>query len=239
MFDIEELLNKNNKYKNAILQKRFKSKKNSVGYVILNNKPRVLKWYAPGFKKNMDTEYNILQKGVSILNIPNLIEIDREYNVIIMSYIVGKNLCDVINDTIMPRELKKKYVLGLAEWFATFHKHFSNNDRFIIRGDSILRNFIVTDRIWGVDFEESRAGNPTEDIGSICSSILSTDPMFTNEKFLLCKWFIKSYKIYVKWNVNNINNEIANALLERIQWMPEQENLLRDYSKIIRVQGLK
>jgi thiamine kinase-like enzyme len=110
---------------------------------------------------------------------------------------------------------------------------------FIIRGDSILRNFIVTDRIWGVDFEESRAGNPTEDIGSICSSILSTDPMFTNEKFLLCKWFIKSYKIYVKWNVNNINNEIANALLERIQWMPEQENLLRDYSKIIRVQGLK
>jgi hypothetical protein len=36
MFDIEELLNKNNKYKNAILQKQFKSKKNSVVYVILN-----------------------------------------------------------------------------------------------------------------------------------------------------------------------------------------------------------
>jgi tRNA A-37 threonylcarbamoyl transferase component Bud32 len=197
-----------------------------------------LKWYAPGFKKKMNAEYNILQMGTSILNIPNLIGIDRENNIIIMSYIFGKNLCDTINDNTIPTELKKRYLFGLAEWFANFHKHFSKNDRFIIRGDSILRNFIVTNRVWGVDFEESRIGNPAEDIGSICSSILSTDPMFTNDKFLFCKWFIKSYKLFVKWNVNNINNEIANALLDRIQWRPEQENHLRNYSKSIRFQGL-
>ena len=51
MKDIEELIKNNKKYKNVVIQKRFISKKNTVCYVILNGKPRVLKWFAPGFKK--------------------------------------------------------------------------------------------------------------------------------------------------------------------------------------------
>jgi len=68
MKDINELIKNNKKYKNTVIQKRFISKKNTVCYVILNDKPRVLKWYAPGFKKNMEIEYAILKKGSSKLN---------------------------------------------------------------------------------------------------------------------------------------------------------------------------
>jgi len=44
---------------------------------------------------------------------------------------------------------------------------FKTDDQFLIRGDSSLRNFMFTDRIWGVDFEESRIGSPVEDIGRV------------------------------------------------------------------------
>jgi hypothetical protein len=77
-----------------------------------------------------------------------------------------------------------------------------------------------------------------EDIAGMCSSILSTDPMFTDEKFQLCKTFIESYKKSVKWALDNINDEIAYALLEKIQWRPEEEETLRMYNMRIRERGL-
>jgi tRNA A-37 threonylcarbamoyl transferase component Bud32 len=238
MKDIEELINSSKKYKNAIVQKRFESKKNTVSYVILNEKPRILKWFAPGFKENMEIEYTILKKGSSKLSMPTPLAKDEDKNVISMTYIIGKNLCDVINDENTAFDEKKKIISMLSEWFANFHKHFKTEDKFLIRGDSILRNFILTDRIWGVDFEESRFGKPIEDMAAMSASILSTDPMFIDEKFGLCKTFIESYQKSVSWRLDNVNDEIAYALLERIQWRPEHEETLRKYAQRIRKKGL-
>jgi len=239
MKDIEELIKNNKKYKNVVIQKRFTSKKNTVCYVILNGKPRVLKWFAPGFKKNMETEHIILKKGASKLNIPTPLEKDGENNVLEMGYIIGENLCDVINDEKTTTTEKQRLMHLLAEWFSEFHTYFKEAEKFYIRGDSILRNFILTDRIWGVDFEESRYGKPIEDIASMCASILSTDPLFTDEKFQLCRIFMDSYEKSVKWNLNDIDNEIAYALLEKIQWRPDKEEVLREFAQKIRKKGLK
>jgi tRNA A-37 threonylcarbamoyl transferase component Bud32 len=238
MKDIEELINSNKKYKNAIVQKRFESKKNTVSYVILNKKPRILKWFAPGFKKNMETEFAILKKGSSKLSMPTPLVKDEDDNVIAMTYIIGKNLCDVLNDENTTSDDKKKTIRMLGEWFADFHKQFKTEDKFQIRGDSILRNFILTDRVWGVDFEESRFGKPIEDIAGMCASILSTDPMFTDEKFGLCKTFIESYQKSVTWRLDNINEEVAYALLEKIQWRPDREETLRKNAQRIRKKNL-
>jgi tRNA A-37 threonylcarbamoyl transferase component Bud32 len=238
MKDIEDLIKSSKKYKNALIQKRFESKKNTVGYVILNNRPRVLKWYAPGFKANMEADYSILKNGSSKLNIPKPFNIDKDNNVIVMNYLIGTNLCDVINDQNTSIDQKKKVITELSEWFAKFHSYFKTKDSFCIRGDSILRNFILTDRVWGVDFEEARNGRPVEDIAGMCSSILSTNPMFTDEKFQLCKTFIKSYEKSVKWDLGDINDEIAYSLLEKSQWRPEDEETLCKYSKIIKKKGL-
>lgn len=238
MKDIKELVKNNKKYKKATIQQDFKSKKNTVAYVTLNDKPRVLKLFVPGLKKNMKNEYSILKKGSSKLNIPTPFELDEENNVLILNYIIGENLCDLVNDKKTSTSEKERLMILLAKWFEKFHSHFKDEDEFFIRGDSNLRNFIFNDRIWGVDFEEARTGKPVEDIAGICSSILSTDPMFTSEKFYLCKKFIESYGKSAPWAVNNINDEVAYALLENIQYRPEQEEILRKYSKKIRQKGL-
>jgi tRNA A-37 threonylcarbamoyl transferase component Bud32 len=187
----------------------------------------------------MKNEHRIIKKGASKLNIPSIYELDEKNNVIIMNYIAGENLCDIINDNNTTFSEKERLIVLLAEWFYDFHNFYKKDNQFNIHGDSTLRNFIFTDRIWGVDFEESRTGKVVEDIAGICSSILSTDPMFTSEKFQLCKILVDSYTNLAPGRIININDEIAYALLEKIQWRADDEEELRKYSLKIREKGLK
>jgi tRNA A-37 threonylcarbamoyl transferase component Bud32 len=188
----------------------------------------------------MDLEYSILKKGFSDLSIPSPLEKDTENNVLVMSYIMGENVCDIVNDLQMVLEEKQKVVQLLADWFVNFHTFFKSEDGFRLRGDANLKNFILSrGRIWGVDFEESRMGRPNEDLATLCVSLLSTDPMFTDEKFHLCQIFLDSYRKSVKWDVENINTEISYALLERIQWRSNDEEILRKYATKIRSKGLR
>lgn len=213
MKEIEILLNKSIKYKNSIIQKKFHSKKNTVAYVIFNNKPRILKWFAPGFRNQMNNEFHVLKKGSSKLKIPIAYEKDNINNVIIMNYIPGKNLCDIINDDNENSENKEKIIIKLAFWFKRFHEFYKTNNQNYIRGDSNLRNFIFTDNIWGLDFEEFRIGNIDEDIANICTSILTTDPKYTNEKYTLCRLFIKSYFKNLLINYERLSKEITYSIL--------------------------
>ena len=89
-----------------------------------------------------------------------------------------------------------------------------------------------------MDFEESRNGKPIEDIADMCSSILTTDPMFTKEKYQLCRIFTDSYIKKAPGRLANINNEIAYSILKKIQWRPDQEEILRKQSKKIKDKGI-
>lgn len=239
MRDIDELKQNVKKYKKIVIQNKLKSKKNTVAYVTIKNKPRVLKWFVPGLKRQMKKEHAIIKKGSSKLNIPSIYEMDEKNHVLIMNYITGENLCDIINDEKTTFGEKERLMILLSEWFFNFHNFYKEGDEFHIHGDSTLRNFILTDRIWGVDFEESRTGKVVEDIAGMCSSILSTDPMFTSEKFQLCKTLIDSYKKLAPGRILNTDAEIAYALLEKIQWRSDDEEKLRKYSFKIREKGLK
>jgi len=238
MKTIEELLQPDSPYSNVIVQKQFHSKKNTVAYVTIKNKPRVLKWFVPGFKQQMETEVATLKKAAGELQVPHIYNVDDPRNVITMSYIMGENLCDVLHEKTTTISEKLRLMVLLAEWFARFHQHFKTVDEFYIRGDPTLQNFILADRIWGVDFEESRKGKPVEDIAGCCASLLTTDPMFTAEKFQLCKQFIKSYNDRSQWKLGTINDDVAYALLEKIQWRPGDEEHLRTYAARIRKHGL-
>jgi tRNA A-37 threonylcarbamoyl transferase component Bud32 len=238
MKNIEELVQNIKKYKKAVIQLNFKSKKNTVAYVTLDGKPRILKWFVPGLKQQMKNEYSILKKGSSKLNIPTVYEIDEENNVLTMNYIMGENLCDLINDEDTSFSEKQRLMILLAGWFNDFHNFYKKEDEFLIHGDPSLRNFVLTDRIWGVDLEESRSGRPVEDIAGICASILTTDPMFTPEKNKLCQLFLESYADLAPGRIKSANNEIAYALLEKIQWRPQDEEVLRQNSIKIRENGL-
>lgn len=238
MRNIGELVNTTKKYKKSVVQQEFKSKKNTVAYVTINNNPRVLKWFVPGFKRQMNVEYTVLKKGSSKLNIPSVYEMDEKNNVLVTNYITGQNLCDIINNNDIAQAEKQKLIMLLAEWFNDFHNFFKKEKDFTIRGDPSLRNFILTDKIWGLDFEESRPGRPVEDLAGMCASILSTDPMFTKEKFNLCKLLLEHYNEIAPGRIINANDEIAYALLENIQFRPTDEEVLRKQSKKIREHGI-
>lgn len=240
MRDIQDLIGTAERYKNVLLQKRFTSKKNTVSYVILDGQPRVLKWFVPGLKKNMDNEYSVLKKGHTKLYMPYPFEKDTENNVLILSYIIGENISDIINTRHTLPEQKQRIVQQLADWFVQFHSFFKEEDRFHIRGDAGLRNFIFgRGHIWGVDFEESRISNASEDLAALCASLLTSDPMFTDEKFHLCQIFLDAYRNSTQWIIEKINAEIAYAVLARIQWRQNDEERLRAYAKIIRNKGLQ
>lgn len=214
MKDIDFLINNSKKYKKSIIQKKFQSKKNTVTYVIYNDKPRILKWFAPGFSEHMNIEYNVLKEGLSKLKIPIIYEKDDKNNVIIMNYIPGKNLCDIINDNTVNFSKKKEIIIELAIWLKNFHEFYKRDDQIFIRGDSILRNFILSDKIWGLDFEEFRIGSIEEDISNLCISLLTTDPKYTNEKYQLCKIFIESYSKKQMINFERLSKELTYSLLK-------------------------
>lgn len=240
MRDIQELIGNVEKYKTVAIQKRFESKKNTVAYVIFNDQPRILKLFVPGLKRNMEIEYSILKKGFSNLTMPSPFEKDSDNNVLVMSYITGENVCDILNDPQKIFDEKIKVVHLLANWFVKFHTFFKSEDGFRLRGDANLKNFIFSRaHIWGVDFEESRIGKPGEDLATLCVSLLSTDPMFTDEKFQFCQIFIDTYRKSVKWDVEHLNADISFALLERIQWRSRDEEILRKYAYKIRNKGLQ
>ncbi len=238
MRDIEELIKNSKKYKQVTIQKKFKSKKNTVAYVTINKKPRVLKFFVPGLKKNMENEYKLLRKGKGTLNIPMIYDKDEKNNCLVMNYIMGENLCDILNSEVTSYSEKERLMILLSEWFNDFHNFFKKEKEFLIHGDPTIRNFIFTDRIWGVDFEENRKGRPVEDIAGVCASILSTDPMFTKEKNKLCNTLVHRYTKLSPGRILKIKKEIAYSLLEKIQWRPNQEEILRKHSKKIRKYGI-
>lgn len=228
-------------YKKYYLDRNIKimnSKKNMVFLIKIDGKSRILKSFEPDVKKRMNVESSILKKGSPVLSIPTLYEIDYFNNFLIMQYIKGKNLCDIINSKDTSFDRKLKILILLAKWFLEFHEYFKTQKKFLLRGDSNLRNFLYDNQIWGVDFEESRFGEPIEDIACMCSSILSTDPMFTKEKFLLCNTFVESYSEKINMKIEKLNRMISLRLMQKIQWRSKDFQILKRYANIIRKRGL-
>jgi len=61
--------------------------------------------------------------------------------------------------------------------------------------DAVLSNFILSDdKIFGVDLEDAGPGDPLDDVGQLCASILGSEPFFTPVKFDLCLRMLRSYE---------------------------------------------
>lgn len=238
MIDVKNLIINKKQYQNFIIKKRLKSRKNKVYLINYNNNLYILKIFNSDLRENLQNEYKILKQGSSKLNIPKPIKFDNENNTILIEYIDGLNFCDIINNDKISFFEKKKHMNMLAKWYYDFHIFFKKSNKYLIRGDSILRNFILTDILWGVDFEESRYGQPTEDIASMCVSILSTDPMFNEEKIKLCSVFIRTYEKMINKKLININYQISKVLLENVKRRKNGKDILKDYACKIRNESI-
>ncbi|MFX1300794.1 MAG: phosphotransferase [Promethearchaeota archaeon] len=116
-------------------------------------------------------------------------------DVLVLEYISGPNLCDLITENPDPN-----YGQLLASWLAKYHTAFRRNEtQILIKGDARIRNFLYHhDHLVGVDFEESHIGPYFEDLAVACASILDTDPLFTKEKLRLCNGVVETYAPYHK-----------------------------------------
>ena len=221
------------------LIKRLKSKKNRVCLVRNGRDAYVLKLYRAPYHRRSCAEHRVLKEARrGGLAVPQPLAFIKN-KALLMKWIPGENLCDALNRRCLP-----EYADQLAQWFSTFHGHFKRpGGRAMLRGDAILRNFIVhpDGTLYGIDFEEAKIGNPLEDLAKICASILDTDPMFTAPKVALCRRLLKGYgRITGKGNLESAAaGAIARALRETSQYRPEQRRYLLQKAVYIEQGGLE
>jgi len=197
---------------------RLRSRKNSVCIVETDEGRLVLKLFLTG---RATKESRVLRRALlRRLRVPKIHA--AVGNIILMEFIEGPNVCDLMNDT-----LEGRYAVELGKWFAQFHLAFKRNGLTLVRSDSILRNFLeASNGTYGVDFEEAHVGDGLEDVGQICASILDTDPVFTPKKYELCRTLITAYQEETDSDLTDVELHTANALRLAARFRPSRRRLL-------------
>lgn len=171
-------------------------------------------------KTEVETLRMARRSGIAV---PGVVDVaDRA---LLMDLVPGRT----VNEYLETPEMGDK-VLAVAGWLAAFHAAFRAGDTVCVRSDAILRNFIVADRVYGIDFELAHRGSPEEDVGETLAYLLDTDPMFSGEKFALGKRFISRYEKESGIPLKNIDSFIGRSLREAARFRPRQSPLLMDWA---------
>lgn len=223
---LEEILVENYGHKVSILSlELLKSRKNIVVHLEIVNEEQaapigvVAKMFVAD---KFDIESRILKSSwEKSLAVPEVIE--ARDGVILMNYISGEPLVDVLN-----RTFEQSLIDILAEWYYNYH-----NAHDMIKGDPRLRNFIYDNgRIYGVDYEETRPGPWVLDIGGTAASMLDTNPIFDIRKQKLCWALLGTYLDLIG---EEKNSEIENEFNETVADILEQTAIRRNNAEIMSI----
>lgn len=178
-----------------------------------------------------DRELEILKRSEeNNLTVPHIL--DAKDGVILMEFIRGQVLTDIINETFSSTVIE-----DLARWYYVFHTIHS-----LIKGDPRLRNFIQHNQaLFGVDFEESREGDWMEDIGGVAASLLDTRPVFHGKKQKLAWHLLECYLDSAGLQQSRklekrFENTIAKALKQTSRWRNDSDILM--LAKRIEAKGI-
>ncbi|MFX0012718.1 MAG: hypothetical protein ACFE9R_20575 [Candidatus Hermodarchaeota archaeon] len=251
--DLPDLVDKFNHF----ILAPFKSKKNTVVNLSFNRATETLpkEMVVKIFRTiNSESEYQtILRLKHQNLNIPDIIFYKTPY--LFLKKIEGVNICDYINDQLkgidslddLEPKVKENIVNcveKLAEWLANLHlnnivKKTGDMEYLVLnKGDTRLRDFIFNPKqniMYGVDFEDSYAGNHIDDLAWICCSLLDTNPGIFDvfepkPKIELINVFLKKY-----YNVNSSFqfdfNYFTEKLIEDLNIVMERRNFSMKLSK--------
>jgi tRNA A-37 threonylcarbamoyl transferase component Bud32 len=202
---------------------KFPSRKNNVYLVERDGKYCVMKLYASDRYVN---EHRVLSAAYD-RGIPVPEPLDMKDHALLMQYIAGPTVNDCEREERYPG-----LVLGVASWLARFHRAFATDEgEVLLKSDAIFKNFIVSDRIYGIDFELSRTGRPEDDVGEAISFLLDTHPMFTEDKYRLARSFIGRYEAESGIQLRFIEDSIAKSLIEAAGFRPGQREVLLKKAK--------
>ena len=204
---------------------RLSSRKNEVHLLRTHDGNIVLKVFD---NERWEREHStiLLCRSIGIL-VPRPLLLGERY--ILMEFLEGPNLCDLINDTLNPI-----YPRMIADWLADFHSAFWDEDGTLVKSDAKLQNFILTESgVAGVDFELAHRGDPIEDLGEVCAHILNTNPMFTGEKYALCDVFLQRYRSLTSRSLEGITDWVVRAMEEAVRFRANQrERLLQEIEEL-------
>lgn len=162
------------------------SYRNRVWLVETDVRPVVVKRSLSGLSA-VEFETLLLAKKAG-LSVPYPLYMDKEY--IVSEYISGE-ACDLLVNTMFSMAAAR----GIGRWLGGFHESMSSFGKPLIMSDAVLDNFIMHDNeVFGVDLEDSKPGNPMDDLGQMASSILGNEPFFTPIKFDLCFSLLDAYE---------------------------------------------
>jgi tRNA A-37 threonylcarbamoyl transferase component Bud32 len=209
------------------LIKKFPSKKNRVYLVERDCTQLVLKLYD---NDRCAYEYGVLKvcrdEGIAV---PEPLELKG--NALLMEYVEGRLANDYVNAPDM-----WDVVLDIASWLALFHGTFRYGKQSLLKSDVNFKNFIVGDRLYGLDFELSKPGKPEADVGDAIAYLVSTYPMFTDEKFELSLAFIGRYEEESGIKLEDVDSSVALSLREAAVFRPSQHDaLLKKAEEIVSV----
>jgi aminoglycoside phosphotransferase (APT) family kinase protein len=198
----------------------------------------VAKVFPSDARDRLENERDML-KRCRDAGVPAPYSISVLQNAILMEFIDGINLSSLFDSVMTSPEAKdgltgyprQELIDGLASWLAQFHHSFGFK---MCRGDSILKNFIVSrKKVYGIDFEESGEGDPIKDVGQVCSYALSTDPAFTEAKFQFCEDLAARYwKIVGRDRSSELPEAIAQGLEHYAPYRSDRRRLLEGAEKL-------
>ncbi len=164
----------------------IQSKTNRVWVVETDVRPVVVKRFLSG-KCEREFE-NLIQAKAAGIDVPMPLAKSGDY--LVTEYIPGESCEQLINHMFSARAAEE-----IAAWLARYHAALKVDDQTKIMNDAVLSNFILSDDgLYGVDLEDSGIGDPLEDIGTLSSSMLGSEPFFTPIKFDLCLRMIGKYE---------------------------------------------
>jgi hypothetical protein len=185
--------------KDSTIKKQFNSKKNRVYWINTEQerftgtgKQFVFKEYNHS-QQSLEREADMLQKlKIRHVAVPHLFYADNES--IVIEYIEGPLLLDFIcwqesvsgtNSSALGKPVYQ-VIYSLCCWLKDFYTAARDiSGKQIIMGDINFRNFIIREKIYGVDFEECREGRIEEDIGRLCAFAITYTPAFTSWKIAM------------------------------------------------------
>ena len=219
----------------------FRSRKNKVFRISYEGRTLIAKVYPQSGGDSARREFEVLKKCSDLgLRVP--VPIELAGSTIVMSYLEGSNMSELVDPLLDPDELVdsdsvNRLVEGLAGWLASFHNAFEFR---LCRGDTILRNFLLSDGMtYGIDFEEVHDGDPMSDIGELCASMLGMRPLFGPKNIEMTASFVNRYwKSIGRGRSSDLPESIAGAL-EHYARFRDDGMVLNNWSKKIRAEGLR
>jgi hypothetical protein len=183
------------------------SKVNRVWIVETDVRPVVVKRFLSG---KCETEFEaLLQARTAGLDVPYPMAKEGEY--LITEFIPGES-CDVLIHKMFSLEA----VDALGTWLAAFHKRMSLEGGSRIMYDTVPSNFVMNgDKICGFDLEDTRPGDPLDDVGKLAASIIGNEPYFTPIKFHLCLRMLRSYGIAAGVDVVDVSRKYVSKHLQQ------------------------